>query len=55
LNYEATITDPQVFSKSWKISFPLYRRMEKNLEIMEFRCVEDSEDVVYGHLYKDPK
>lgn len=54
LNYEATIEDPQVFSKPWKINFPLYRRKEKNLEILEFRCVEDSEDLVYGHLYKDP-
>ena len=54
LNYEATIEDKQVFSKPWKISFPLYRRKEKNIEILEFRCVEDAEDLVYGHLYKNP-
>jgi hypothetical protein len=54
LTYEATIEDPQVFSKPWKISFPLYRRKETNIEILEFRCVEYAEDVVYGHLYKNP-
>jgi hypothetical protein len=54
LTYEATIDDPQVFSKPWKISFPLYRRKETNIEILEFRCVEYAEDVVYGHLYKNP-
>ncbi|HEX4997646.1 MAG TPA: hypothetical protein VFY29_05445 [Terriglobia bacterium] len=54
LNYEATIEDPQVFSRSWKISMPLYRRKEKNMEILEYRCVEYAEDLVYGHLYKDP-
>ena len=54
LNYEATITDPQVFSKPWKISMPLYRRMEKNAEILEFRCVEYSEELIYGKYRKVP-
>ena len=26
--YEATVEDPKVFTRPWKISFPLYRRME---------------------------
>jgi hypothetical protein len=55
LNYEATIEDPQTFSKPWKISFPLYRRKEKNAQLVEFKCVEFSEEVVYGHLRKYPK
>jgi hypothetical protein len=25
--YEATIDDPQTYTRPWKISFPLYRRM----------------------------
>ena len=29
LNYEATIDDPKTFTKTWKVSFPLYRRVEK--------------------------
>jgi hypothetical protein len=54
LNYEATIEDPQTFSKPWKISMPLYRRMEKNAEIMDYRCVEYSEDLIYGKYRKEP-
>jgi hypothetical protein len=34
---------------------PLYRRVEPNARIMEFRCVEFSEELLYGHLKKQPK
>jgi hypothetical protein len=54
LNYEATIEDANVFTKPWKISMPLYRRVERNAQLAEFRCVEFSEDLVYGHLAKQP-
>ena len=54
LLYEATIEDPNVFTRPWKISVPLYRRLEKNAQIMEFRCVEFAEDLIYGHLRKQP-
>jgi hypothetical protein len=54
LNYEATIEDPQTFSRPWKISFPLYRRKEANARLLEFKCVEFSEEVIYGHLRKVP-
>jgi len=52
LMYEATIEDPKVFSRPWKMSMPLYRRLEKNAGIMEFRCVEFAEELLYGHLRK---
>ena len=48
LNYEATIEDPQVFSRPWKISVPLYRHIEKNFQLMEYKCVPFAEDVLYG-------
>ena len=54
LNYEATIEDSNVFTRPWKISMPLYRRIEKNAQILEFKCVEFAEDVIYGHLRKVP-
>ena len=54
LLYEATIEDKNVFSRPWKISMPLYRRMERNAQVMEFRCVEFAEDLIYGHLKKQP-
>jgi len=50
LDYEATMEDPQVFSRPWKISMPLYRHLEKNAHLLEFQCIEYSEDVLYGHL-----
>jgi hypothetical protein len=33
---------------------PLYRRVEKNAQIMEYKCVEFAEEVLYGHLRKPP-
>ncbi len=38
INYEVTIEDPKVFTKAWKMSMPLYRRMEKNARILEYEC-----------------
>ena len=54
LNYEATIEDKNVFTRPWKISMPLYRRIEKNAQVLEFKCVEFAEDAVYGALRKVP-
>ena len=54
LNYEATIEDPKVFSRSWKISMPLYKHMEKNAQLLEFKCVEFVEDLMYGQYEKKP-
>jgi hypothetical protein len=54
LNYEATIEDPQVFSRAWKISMPLYKHVEKNAQLLEFKCVEFVEELMYGPLRKQP-
>jgi hypothetical protein len=50
LSYEVTIEDPKTFSRPWKMSMPLYRRVEKDAHLMEFKCVEFSEEFLYGHL-----
>ena len=52
LNYEATIDDPKVFSRPWKISMPLYRHVEKNAQLLEFKCVEFVEELMYGQFSK---
>ncbi len=52
LNYEATIEDPQVFTRSWKIGLPLYRRIDRDAQLDEFKCVEFSEELLYGDLKK---
>ena len=54
LFYEATIEDPKVFSRPWKMSMPIYRRLDKNAQLTEFRCVEFVEELMYGHLRKQP-
>ena len=50
MQYEATIDDPQVFTRPWKISFPLYRRVEENVKLLEFKCVDLAEEYIYGGL-----
>jgi len=50
--YEATIEDPKVFTRPWKISFPLYRRMEKNAQLLEYKCVPFTEELLYGKFKK---
>jgi hypothetical protein len=44
-----------VFSKPWKISMPLYRHVEKNAQLLEFKCVEFAEELIYGGLRKQPR
>jgi hypothetical protein len=52
LSYEATIEDPKVFTRPWKITMPLYRRQEKNAQLLEYKCVEFVEELMYGNLQK---
>jgi hypothetical protein len=55
LQYDVTIEDSKVFTRPWKMSMPLYRRLEKNAELMDFKCVEFSEELLYGQLRKQPR
>jgi len=50
IDYEATIEDPQVFTGPWTIKLPLYRRVENEARLLEYKCVPMAEDAVYGHL-----
>ena len=54
ISYEATIEDPKVFTRPWKMSMPLYRRAEKNAQLMDFKCVEFVEELMYGQWRKKP-
>jgi hypothetical protein len=38
LLYEVTIEDPKVFTRPWKMSMPLYRRVEPNVQLLEYEC-----------------
>ena len=52
VQYEATLEDPNVYTRPWKVSFPLYRRLDDNMQLLEFKCVEFTEELLYGHLRK---
>ncbi len=50
INYEVTLEDPNVFTRPWKMNMTLYRRVEKNLELLDYECAEH----VYEKLFKQP-
>ena len=52
LMYEATMEDPGTFSRPWRIRMPLFRRLEPNVQLLEYKCVEFSEELLYGDLKK---
>ena len=54
IQYEATIDDPKVFTRPWKIAMPLYRHVNKDARLGQFKCVEFVEELMYGHLRKEP-
>ena len=50
INYEVTLEDSKVFTRPWKMNMTLYRRLEKNLELLDYECAEH----VYQKLFKGP-
>ena len=52
LMYEATLEDPNVYSSAWTLKLPLYRRLDENMQLLEYKCVEFTEELIYGHLRK---
>jgi hypothetical protein len=54
INYSATVDDPVTFTRPWTMSMPLYRRIEKNAQLGQFKCVEFVTELMYGHLRKEP-
>jgi hypothetical protein len=54
IHYEVTVEDPNVFTRSWTMSMPLYRRLEPNAQLLEYRCIEFVEEFMYGGLRKKP-
>ncbi len=52
LLYEVTIDDPKIYTRPWKMSMPLYRRLEKNMQLLDYNCVPFVEELMYGHLRK---
>lgn len=54
VRYEATVTDPNTFTKPWKLSVNLYKRVGDDARLNQFKCVEFVEELMYGDLRKEP-
>jgi hypothetical protein len=54
IQYEATMEDPRTFTRPWKISMPLYKHVNNNARLGQFKCVEFVTELMYGHLRKEP-
>lgn len=54
MRYEAEITDEEVYTKPWKIAFNLYKAQGEDAQLQQFKCVEFVEELMYGHLRKNP-
>ena len=54
MRYEATIEDEEVYTKPWKIAFNLYKKVGEDAQLQQFKCVEFVEELMYGHLRKNP-
>lgn len=54
IRYEATIEDPLVYSEPWTIRMPLYRDISEDAELLDFKCIEFSENLLYGEFLLNP-
>jgi hypothetical protein len=52
LDYQVTVEDAKVFTRPWTMRMPLYRRQDAGAQLLEFKCVEFVEELMYGHLRK---
>jgi hypothetical protein len=53
LRYEVTIEDPNVFTRPWKMNMVLYRQLEENATLIDYRCLELVEETFLGHVRKN--
>lgn len=54
VRYEAEISDPETYTRPWKMSMTLYRRVGEDARLQQFKCVEFVEELMYGELRKEP-
>ena len=53
IRYDVTIEDANVFTRPWKMSMVLYRQLDPNARLMEYKCVELVEETFLGHLRRN--
>ena len=54
IQYEATLEDPEMFTGPFTIGMPIYRRIEEKAQLMDFRCVEFVEELLFGEWRRNP-
>jgi hypothetical protein len=52
LSYEATLDDPQTYTRPWTIEMPLYRVIEPQAQLLEHKCVTFADGLLYQDLIK---
>lgn len=54
IEYTATLEDAATYTEPWTMRMILYRRIGPDAELFEFNCVEFVEELIYGHLRREP-
>jgi hypothetical protein len=52
MSYEATLDDPQTFTRPWTIEMPLYRVVDPQAQVLEHKCVPFADGLLYQDLIK---
>jgi hypothetical protein len=52
MRYEATLDDPQTYSRPWTIEMPLYRVIDPQAQLLEHKCVPFADNLLYEDLFK---
>ena len=55
LRYEATLDDPQTFTRPWTIEMPLYRLIEPEAQLLEHKCVTFADGLLYQDLLQQTR
>ncbi|MGK0224378.1 MAG: hypothetical protein ACI9ON_003630 [Limisphaerales bacterium] len=52
LRYRATLSDPEVYESTWSLEAILYKNVDPKAQLLDFKCIEFVETLMYGHLSK---
>lgn len=50
--YEATLDDPQTYTRAWTIEMPLYRLIDQRAQLLEHKCVPFADQLLYQDLLR---
>ena len=53
LVYEATLDDPQTYTRPWTIEMPLYRLIDQQAQLFEHKCVTFTDRLLYQDLLQN--